>query len=184
MQPIETVSNTQKEMTVELDEKGSGVTINHKITNRGNEEIELAPWALTIMRGGGVCEIPNEPFVPYSAESLLPVRNFTVWSYTDLSDPRWSFEREFIRLQVDLKREEPQKIGVLNKQGYVNYHLSDLTFTKYFNFLENAVYPDMNSNVELYTAGSFVEIESLAPLQKLVKNKTAEHKERWKLVPI
>jgi len=181
VQPVETVSKTQKEMIVTLDEEGSGVTINHQIKNCGSENIELAPWALTIMRGGGVCEIPNEPFVPYSAETLLPVRNLTVWSYTDLSDSRWSFDRDFIRLRVDAEKEAQQKIGVLNKQGWVNYRSDDLIFTKHFGFQENAVYPDMNSNNELYTAGSFVEIESLAPLQKLGTNETAEHTERWEL---
>jgi hypothetical protein len=39
----------------------------------------------------------------------------------------------------------------------------------------------MNSNTELYTAGNFVEIESLAPLQKVEPNESTEHIERWKL---
>lgn len=181
IQPVEPVSNTQKEMTVKLEKQGSGVTVNHKITNRGEAEIELAAWALTIMRGGGICEIPNEPFAPYSAETLLPVRNLTVWSYTDLSDPRWSFDREFIRLRVDENRHEPQKIGVLNKQGWARYVLNDAVFTKKIDFRENAAYPDMNSNTELYTAGSFVEIETLAPLVKLAPGEATEHAERWQI---
>ncbi len=181
VQPTEPVSRTQKEMTVKLDAAGSRLTINHKITNVGSEETELAAWALTIMRGGGVCEIPNEPFAPYGSETLLPVRNLTVWAYTDLSDPRWSFDREFIRLQVDETRHEPQKIGVLNKQGWARYRLPDATFTKYFDYAEGAVYPDMNSNTELYTGGSFVEVETLAPLVRLKPNESTEHVERWEL---
>ena len=85
MQAIESVTKTQKEITVTLDEKGSGVSINHRITNRGDEMIELAPWALTIMRGGGEALIPNEPFAPYSGKTLLLVRNLAIWSYTDFS---------------------------------------------------------------------------------------------------
>jgi hypothetical protein len=181
VQPVEPVSKTQKEITVRLEKSGSNVSIDHKITNRGEAEIELAAWALTIMRGGGTCELPNETFAPYGGETLLPVRNLTVWSYTDLSDPRWSFDREFIRLRVDENRHEPQKIGALNRQGWVRYRLADAVFTKYFDFLENAVYPDMNSNTELYTAGSFVEVESLAPLVKLQPGEATEHAERWRL---
>jgi hypothetical protein len=181
VQPVESVTETQKEMTVALERSGSRVSIDHRIRNCGNAENELAPWALTIMRGGGTCEIPNEPFAPYGGETLLPVRNLTVWAYTDLSDPRWTFDREFIRLRVDQNKPEPQKIGVLNKQGWIKYRLEDVIFTKYFDFRENAAYPDMNSNAELYTAGSFVEIESLAPLQKLAPGETAEHVERWEL---
>ena len=181
VQPVEPFSGTQKEMTVRLERTGSGVTLNHKITNVGNAGIELAAWALTIMRGGGVCEVPNEPYAPYGSETLLPVRNLTVWSYTDLSDPRWSFDRESIRLRVDESRGEPQKIGFLNKQGWAKYRLADVVFTKYFDFRENAAYPDMNSNTELYVAGSFVEVETLAPLVTLKPGESTEHVERWQL---
>lgn len=180
-QPIETITRTQKEFTVTLDEQGSGVTINHKITNRGDKEIEIAAWALTIMRGGGEVLIPNEPFAPYGGETLLPVRNLTVWSYTDLSDPRWRFDKEFIRLKVDGQKANPQKIGVLNAQGWIEYQLQDVVFTKRFKHFENAVYPDMNSNTEIYCAGDFVEIETLAPIKPLAPQSSTEHIEFWEI---
>jgi hypothetical protein len=181
VQPVEPVSQTQKEITITLEKTGSGVAIDHRITNRGTEAVELAPWALTIMRGGGTCEIPNETYAPYSHQTLLPVRSLTVWAYTDLADPRWSFDREFIRLRVDESKPEPQKLGVLNKQGWAKYRLTDVVFTKYFEYRENAAYPDMNSNTEIYTAGSFVELESLAPLVTLAPGETTAHVERWEL---
>lgn len=181
IQAPEPVSQTQKEIAIALDKQGSGVSVNHRITNRGTEVIELAAWALTIMRGGGEAFVPNEPFVPYGANTLLPVRNLTLWSYTDLSDSRWSFDDDFIRLRVDESKPEPQKIGVLNRQGWVKYKVGDLVFTKRFNFIENAAYPDMNSNTEIYTAGSFVELETLAPLRKLAPGDSTEHSEYWQL---
>jgi hypothetical protein len=181
MQAVENVTKTQKEIIVTLDETGSGVSINHKISNCGADMIEIAAWALTIMRGGGEALIPNEPFAAYGAETLLPVRNLTLWSYTDLSDSRWQFDKDFIRLRTGGEKSEPQKIGVLNKQGWAAYQFKDLQFIKQFDFIKNAVYPDMNSNTELYTAGDFIEIESLAPLQKVEPNESTEHVERWKL---
>ncbi|HEY0657163.1 MAG TPA: hypothetical protein VGD05_01750, partial [Pyrinomonadaceae bacterium] len=181
VQPVEPVTKTQKEISVTLDRTGSGVRINHKITNCGSGAIELAIWALTIMRGGGEVFVPNEPFVPYSAETLLPVRNLTCWSYTDFTDSRWRFEKDFIRLKVDESKPEPQKIGILNKQGWVMYHCKNMEFVKKFDYIENAAYPDLNSNTEIYAAGSFVEIESLAPLQKLAPGESTEHQELWEL---
>ncbi len=181
MQAVENVTKTQKEIIVTLDETGSGVSINHKISNCGADMIEIAAWALTIMRGGGEALIPNEPFAAYGAETLLPVRNLTLWSYTDLSDSRWQFDKDFIRLRTGGEKSEPQKIGVLNKQGWAAYQFKDLQFIKQFDFIKNAVYPDMNSNTELYTAGDFIEIESLAPLHKVEPNESTEHVERWKL---
>jgi hypothetical protein len=133
------------------------------------------------MRGGGEAIIPQETFKPYSSENLLPVRSLALWSYTDLTDSRWRFEKNFIRLRVDENRHEPQKIGVLNRQGWTAYQWRNLLFVKRFDFVENAVHPDMNSNTEVYTAGSFVEVESLSPLQKLPPGEAIVHTERWQL---
>lgn len=181
IQPLEPITETQKEITVTLERGGSGVKLVHKITNRGAREIELAAWALTIMRGGGEVLIPNEPFAPYGADTLLPVRNLTVWAYTDLSDARWRFDENFIRLRVDAEKSAPQKIGVLCRQNQVRYRLADVVFTKKFEFAANAVYPDMNSNVEVYTAADFIEIETLAPLVRLPAQAATEHVEHWRL---
>jgi hypothetical protein len=180
-QPQEPVTKTQKEIIVTLEKNGSGVSVNHRITNRGEETISLAAWALTIMRGGGEALIPNEPFAPYSSETLLPVRNLSLWSYTDLSDSRWKLDRDFIRLQTDAEMKKPQKIGVLNRQGWAAYKWKNLQFTKRFDFIEGAIYPDMNSNTELYVAGDFIEVESLAPLTELAPGKSTEYAERWEL---
>ena len=181
VQPLEQISNTQKEFTITLGKTGSGVSIDHKITNLGEKEIEISAWALTVMRGGGEVFIPNEPFAPYGDETLLPVRNLSVWSYTNLSDSRWLFDSNFIRLKVEADKPEPQKIGVLNKQGRLKYKLENVEFTKNFKYKKTAVYPDMNSNVEVYTAGSFVEIETLSPLKNLSLGDKIEYSEKWNL---
>lgn len=178
---FETPVKIVREMIVTLNKKGSGVEILHKITNLSGAEIECAAWALTIMRGGGEVVIPNEPFAAYGAETLLPVRNLTLWSYTDLTDSRWRFERDAIRLKVDAQKENPQKIGVLNKQGWLAYELPDVVFTKTFTHFENEIYPDLNSNTEIYCAGSFIELETLSPLKKTAPGETLTHRENWKL---
>lgn len=184
IQPLETVTKTQKELKISLDKSGSGAKIEHKITNRGSETIELAAWALTIMRGGGEAIIPNEPFKPYGAETLLPVGNLTLWSYTDFTDSRWSFTKDSIRLRTDESKPEAQKIGVLNRQGWTAYVWQNLKFVKRFDFKANAIYPDMNSNTELYTAGSFIEVETLSPLHKLAFGESIKHDEFWRLLKI
>ena len=180
-QALEPVTKTRKEMIITPEKSGTGVFINHRVTNCGEAAIEIAPWALTIMRGGGEALIPNEPFAPYGGETLLPVRNLSLWSYTDLSDPRWKFDSRFIRLRTDAEISEPQKIGVLNRQGWAAYNWKNLQFTKRFEFIEEAVYPDMNSNTELYVAGDFIEVESLAPLAELAPGESTEYAERWEL---
>lgn len=178
--PVEAATGIQKELTVSLDEEGSGVRLHHRLTNRGPWEIEAAPWALTIMRGGGEAIIPQEPFGAHP-EHLLPARRLVLWRYTDLSDPRFNFGRRFLRLRSDAGRAEPQKIGVENKRGWAAYHVSGSLFVKRFAYRAGAAYPDDGCNNEVFTAGSFIELESLAPLKRLAPGESAEHEERWHL---
>jgi hypothetical protein len=174
----EAATGIQKEMSITLDAEGSGVTIEHKITNHNLWPVELSPWALTIMNGGGEAIFPQEPYRAWS-EYLLPARPLVLWHYTDLSDPRWALGRKYIRLRSDEKLAEPQKAGLLNKQGWAAYLRGQTLFIKRAAFVEGAEYPDYNSNFETYTAGSFIEVESLAPLQNLEPGASASHTERW-----
>lgn len=175
---VEAATGIQKEMRVVLDAAGTGVQVHHKITNRNLWAIETAPWALTIMNGGGEAIFPQEPFRAWS-EYLLPARPLVLWHYTNLSDPRWTFSRKYIRLRSDEKLAEPQKIGLLNKQGWGAYLRHETLFIKRAAYIEGATYPDYNCNFETYTAGSFIEVESLAPLERLEPGKSVEHTERW-----
>jgi hypothetical protein len=181
-QTIEQPTGIQKEMHVALDMEGSGVTVRHIIMNRNLWRIEVAPWALTIMRGGGETILPQEPYRSWD-ETVLPARPLVLWHYTDLRDPRWSLGQRFIRLKTDEKASAPQKVGILNKQGWSAYLLGETLFVKSVAYREGANYPDYNSNNEAYTAGSFMELETLAPIQMLEPGESATHVEQWFLFP-
>lgn len=180
MPRVEPRTRVQKEMTVTLDAQGTGVTIRHKIINRNLSGIDAAPWALTIMNGGGETILPQEPYRTHD-EYLLPARPLVLWHYTDLTDPRWSIGRKYIRLRTDAGLLEPQKVGIMNKQGWAAYHRHRTLFVKRFGYDEGASYPDYGSNTETYTAGSFIEVETLGPLRRLEPGMAAEHVERWYL---
>lgn len=179
--PTETRTDLQKEMLVKLDPDSSRVTVTHRITNTGMWAIELAPWALTIMNGGGTTIVPQEPFIPHG-EVLLPARPLVLWNYTDLSDPRYTLGKKYIRLRTDAGiTGKPQKIGVANKLGWAGYLREDLLFVKRFPYIEGATYPDYGCNFETYTDGTFMEVESLGPLTKLEPGKTVTYTEEWYL---
>ncbi len=178
--PVESETGIQKEMTVTIDPEGAGITIHHKITNRGQSGIDASPWALTIMNGDGEAILPQEPYRSH-AEYLLPARPLVMWHYTDLSDARWKIGRKYIRLRADASMTEPQKIGIANKQGWAAYHRQETLFVKRFSYQEGAVYPDYGSNNETFTAGSFIEVETLGPVERLEPGMSTEHVERWYL---
>jgi hypothetical protein len=178
--PVEAATGIQKELSLALDAEGSGLTIRHKITNRNLWAIEAALWGLTVMRGGGTAIFPNEPYISWD-DYLLPARPLVLWHYTDLTDARWSLGKKFIRLSTDQGASHPQKIGMLNKQGWAAYAHGATIFVKRFAYEEGASYPDYGSNCETYTAGDFIEVETLSPLRRLEPGASAEHLERWSL---
>ncbi len=179
-QPVERFSGVRKVMTVTLDARGTGVTVHHRITNRDAWAIEVAPWALSIMNGGGSVIIPQEPFRSHD-DYLLPARPMVLWHYTDLSDPRFAIGPKYLRLSTDDARPKPQKIGVADKQGWAGYLRQGTLFVKQFPYHEGRTYPDGGCNCESYTAGPFIELESVGPLHILEPLESAEHVERWHL---
>lgn len=180
IQPADVATGVEKEMTVALDESGSGVTIAHALRNKNPVDIQVSPWAITTMNGGGEAILPQEPYRSWN-EYLLPARPLVLWHYTDLSDSRWTFSNESIRLRTDSSIEEPQKIGIGNKQGWAAYRRGKTLFVKKFDYQDGASYPDYGCNTEVYTAGSVIEVESLGPFRKIAQDEFVEHVEHWKL---
>ena len=178
---VEEPTGLQKEMDLLLANQGSGLQVTHRITNRSSSHVEASLWALTIMRGGGVAIVPQEPFNPFP-EVLQPVRPLALWSYTDLSDRRFEITGSYIRLSSNDSMPEAQKFGVGNRLGWCGYLNDGVLFRKHFPFEPDAVYPDFGCNNEVFTAGSFMEVESLSPLHRLQPSESAEHVERWELV--
>ena len=178
VQSVEPQTGIQKELAVTLDEQGTAVTVAHRLTNRSVWDIDVAPWALTIMNGGGEVIVPHEPYRSHD-DYLLPARPLALWHYTDLSDSRWTLGRKYIRLRTNAQLKEPQKIGIGNTQGWAAYLRNRTLFVKRFAWVAGATYPDFGSNTETYTAGTFIELETLAPLSRLGPGSSAEHVERW-----
>ncbi len=183
IQPVEEKTGIQKEMIVSLDSEGTGVTVTHRLTNRNLWAVDTACWALSIMNGGGTTIIPQEPFASHDdvQNGLLPARRLVLWPFTDMTDPRWTFGKQYIRLKTDEAIKEAQKIGCANKRGWAAYHRKDTLFVKRFPYIDGSTYPDQGCNNETYTAAAFMELETLAPMRHLNWGESAEHVERWSL---
>ncbi len=181
MQPTDQAS-FEKQITVKLMQGGTQVSILHRLTNRNRSVVRIAPWAITILRGGGVTLFPQEPFRSHD-DCLVPARSVVLWYFTDLTDPRITLGRKFLRLRTDGERGHPQKIGIANRQGWCAYHheATRTLLVKTFSHDEEAIYPDFGANVETYTAGDYMEVETLGPLQDLQPGASTEHTERWHL---
>ncbi|HLK56261.1 MAG TPA: hypothetical protein VKU00_06840 [Chthonomonadaceae bacterium] len=178
IQPVEKATGIQKEMWITLDPKSSHVTVMHKLTNKGLFAVEMAPWALSAMNKGGIGIFPQEPYQSHE-DSLLPVRSMVLWSYTNLTDPRWMFGQKYVTLRQDPAAKEAQKIGFQNRQGWAAYWHNTTLFLKRFGYDGSKTYPDFGCNNETYTDANFLEMESLGPLVKVEPGEAITHREDW-----
>ncbi len=175
IQPVEASTGLQKEIEITLDASANRVSVLHRLNNRNAWAVEVAPWALTVMRGPGMAIVPHEP----PTNQLLPVRPLSLWGYTDMHDPRWNWGTKFIQLKCDPSAAKPQKFGVMNTLGWAAYARDERVFIKRFGFDPNGVYPDFGCNTECYTCGDMIEVETVGPLHKIQPGATVEHLEQW-----
>ncbi|MBN1910669.1 MAG: hypothetical protein JW818_13065 [Pirellulales bacterium] len=192
IQPVETDNGFQKELEITLAPEGSQVTVIHKLTNTNLWHVDVAPWTLTVMAPKGKAIFPQEPYSPHpdipdtpgqviDKKFFLPVRTLVLWSYTKLSDPRWTFTSKYIILQQDPNADRPQKIGLSNRQNWGAYLRDGHLYLKTVRYQEGAVYPDHGCNFETFTNSAMLEVESLGPMSKMPPNGTVSHREDWYL---
>ena len=179
-EPIEPLTNLQKEIEVNMDPSGTGVTVSHRITNHSLFTLEFAPWALTMMAQGGtaVTGFPPRGRHPINLEATNPL---VMWAYTDLSDPRWKFNKKYMMLRQDPKNSEAQKLGLFNPDTWAAYILNNEAFVKRASSDPTKTYPDFGCSFETFTNNDFLEMETLGPLTKVLPGHTVEHVEHWGL---
>jgi hypothetical protein len=154
------------------------IKATHTIANRGLWAVECAPWALTMLRGGGYGVLPLPPKGNHAAGDLLPTYAIVPWSYTDLSLPVWAQHRAFVGIDV-AKGKTAQKLGITNYPGWSAYWLEGTTFVKYAAVFPGVKYPDFGCCFETFTNGKMIEFETLGALTALAPRKTATHVEYW-----
>jgi hypothetical protein len=180
VQPVEALTGIRKEMDIQLTGDNT-VRVIHRLCNTALFDVELAPWALSVMAPGGVAVFPL-PERGVHPQDLLPSSTITVWPYTDLSDPRWIFGRQFVLLRQDTTSPTPQKFGGEVSVGWCAYARQGHLFVKRFSFQPGVTYPDRGCNVEIFTNTNMLELETLGPLVKVKPGAVVEYVEDWYLL--
>src|SRR5665647_405408 len=167
-------------MELMLEEEAK-IKVNHIVKNISCSPMEIAPWAVTVMAGGGVEIIPRT----LRQEEFLPNMNLVLWPYTDLNDNRISFDKEYIflkQIKFDSNSTEKKgrlKIGISNEEGWVAYINKGQMFKKEFFFDRKGLYPDYGASYETYTDDNIIELESLGCLEILAPGEETNHEEIW-----
>ena len=180
IQPVESTTGIQKEMDITLQPDAAWVQVTHRLCNNSPWMVELAAWGLSVMAPGGIAIIPLPPRGAHQ-DHLQPVNTLTLWAYTDMTDPRWTWGQRYILLRQDTHRTEPQKTGMMNLDGWVAYARGGHLFVKTFTYLPGKTYPDFGCSIEVFTNQAMLEVESLGPLTRLEPGESVEHVEHWYL---
>jgi hypothetical protein len=181
--PVEQRTGIAKELWVRLLPGAGGegrALVRHVLRNEGPWEVELAPWAISVMAPGGTAVVPLPPRGSHDA-NLLPASSIALWAYSDLSDSRWSWLRTCVLLRQDPDASSWQKAGMLVTDGWAAYARSGHLFVKSFPYRAEAKYPDFGCSVECFTCAEMLELESLGPLARLEHGRAVEHLEAWTL---
>lgn len=166
----------RKRIEIHLAADKPSVRLKHTLINDGLWPVELAPWAITQFRLGGTVILPM-PVGNVDAAGLLPNRQISFWPYTRINDPRLSLRDDYVIFKADAL--PPFKMGYFNPHGWLAYWLDGVLFRKTFEVQTGSLHPDNNCNAEIYCGDQFVELESLAPLEKLDTNASVTHTETW-----
>ena len=173
------LTHVEKTMEIRLAADANDVALTHVLTNCGKAPITLAPWALTVMALRGTAIIPMPKFIAHT-DRLTHNQEWSLWGYTDLSDPRWTLGSGYIMFRQDPTR-GPNKLGIAHKEGWVAYLLDEFAFVKRYVHIERAQYPDGGVSFETFSNEEILELESLGPLTTLKHGESVRHEERWSL---
>jgi hypothetical protein len=176
--PTEPASGIGKQIDIRLAPASPKVTLTHTLINNGAWPVELAPWAITQFRLGGIVILPL-PTEKIDESGLLPNRQFSFWTYSNLSDPRLTLQNEYSYFNATPG--PAFKMGYFNSAGWLAYWIEGTLFKKTFAADAHTQYPDNNCNTEIYCNDGFVELESLGGLIRLSPGETVEHGETWEL---
>lgn len=176
---VESGAGIRKSIEVALAPDRPSLTLTHTLQNDGLWPVELAPWAITQLRLGGIAFFP-QTVGKLDGPGLLPNRNLVLWPYTRLSDARLSLNDDlhFIRADADA---HPVKIGYMNRAGWAGYLLEGILFVKRWTPQPAAPHADFGCNCECYCNHQFIEVETLGPLARLEPGQRVTHVEEWEL---
>ena len=175
-QPVESLTGIEKQICVILPDERPRAVIEHKLTNHGIWPVELAPWAITQLKPGGLAILPQ----PTANTRLLPNRQLALWPYTDVNSPHIHWGNRFVFIEASLG-DEALKIGWANPDGWLAYAVDKTLFVKETSYQPNAEYFDYGSSSECYYGAAFIELETLGPRVTLQPGASATHREIWSL---
>lgn len=161
--PKQKHSDIQCGFEVVMGEDASDIMIIHTAKNYSKEAQTFGLWPITMVNGGGVVILPQNRD---NSGGLEPNRLLSLWSGTDLHDPRIFCGNRYLTL-THIPGGAPLKIGINNVLGWIAYVEKDYTLMKRFVYNPQAAYPDFGCSSEVGFESDYAELASLSPIYRV-----------------
>jgi hypothetical protein len=175
IRPTEEPTGLSKSIEIQLQPDRPVVTLRHTVRNDRAEPIEIAAWAVTQLKLGGIAVAPLRTTAIMNRHQ--PDRQLVLWPYTSWEDARLFADDEFVWIDAQ-PAEDELKVGLLAR-GWLGYLRSGVFLLKRFDPQLALLHADLNTNAQLYCNQWHVELETLAPLTVLEPGEASVHVEAW-----
>jgi hypothetical protein len=164
-----------KTMKVSLVPDEPSVVIDHTIRATAGTTLDIAAWAITQLRPGGVALIPLG--LPGGAFSDVQASHqIVMWPYTDLNDPAITLGRSEVTVGTDVAANT--KIGTPLLRGWLAYAIDDVVFVKRAS-VDGERFVDLGATGQVYSSPDFIELETLGPITPVANRAAIHHRETW-----
>lgn len=164
------------ERTIEVTAAVAGIEVVHELTNRGNEPLAVAAWAITQLAPGGTAVLPLES-AKADVHGFRPNRHLVAWPYTDLSVIDFINDMAIVRGPC----RQPFKMGTPLTAGWIAYITDGVAFVKRTSHTPGGSYVDRGASGQVYCNDQFVELETLGQLVDLHPGQSTTHTEWWEI---
>lgn len=177
-QATERATGVQKSLEITLPDEGSGVRIDHRLTNQTMWPIPCCAWAITQLRLGGTLYLPQSADW-CDPDGMQANRFFALWPYSRWPSAQLQWEEGVISLRAEMAQGERFKLGYPNRANWLGYAWAGLWFVKSADYDPLAHYEDGQSSSTVYLDHQFAELETLSPRQTIPPHGEIMHREWW-----
>lgn len=180
LQEVDPTLGIQKSMQIMPTEFENILIVDHHIRNAKDKPFRCAPWAITQLKLGGTAILPQQ-MGGMDENPLLPNRSIALWPYSDVEDPRFNWDNQFITIHA-LPIDKALKVGMANPYQWIAYYRNNLLFVKYASNYSTRQCIDYGATSQCYCNSKFIELETLGPLSDVESGKEICHREIWRVV--
>lgn len=169
----------RRQLVIGEDPVGRGFVISHRLRNEGPMLATGSLWCLTCVAPEGRIVVPWGEGSDSWRTNM--VRYWSAWAGhgSNLQSAQWHQRNGYFMIEPT---GEEGKTGVYGDAGVIALLRGDATFVKGFTPIPEATYPDGGCNIELYTCGQFLEMETLGPESTFMPGREYVHNERWAII--